>query len=55
MKIEEKALEYAQLRYGCNNGNRETQNEIAKVMACKVGYMAGYQQALIDNGLTGQQ
>lgn len=38
-KKEEQAREYAKSRYG-NNGC-ETGNEIAKVQACTVGYIAG--------------
>ena len=41
---EEKAREYAKLRYG--NKGRETNNEIAKVNACTVGYIAGWVEAL---------
>ena len=39
-KKEEQAREYAKSRYG-NNGH-ETGNEIAKVQACTVGYIAGW-------------
>ena len=39
-KKEEQAREYAKSRYG-NNGH-ETRNEIAKVQACTVGYIAGW-------------
>ena len=39
-KKEEQAREYAKSRYG-NNGC-ETGNEIAKVQACTVGYIAGW-------------
>lgn len=46
MSKEEKAIEYAKMRYGCNNGNRETGNEIAKVIACRVGFEAGWDGAL---------
>lgn len=46
MSKEYKAKEYAQMRYGCNNGNKETQNEIAKVVACIVGFKAGWDEAL---------
>lgn len=45
-KKEDKANEYAQIRYGCNNGNKETQNEIAKFIACRVGFEAGWDEAL---------
>lgn len=41
----EKAIEYAKMRYSCNNGNRETNNEIAKVIACRVGFEAGWDAA----------
>lgn len=41
---EQKAREYAKLRYG-NNGE-ETSNEIAKVQACTVGYLEGWDEAL---------
>lgn len=41
---EQKAREYAKLRYG--NKGRETNNEIAKVNACTVGYIAGWDEAL---------
>ena len=44
-KKEEQAREYAKSRYG-NNGNRETCNEIAKVQACTVGYIAGWDACL---------
>lgn len=44
MNKKEKAFEYAKMRYG-NNGN-ETQNEIAKMIACRVGYEAGWDEAL---------
>lgn len=43
-KKEEQAREYAKSRYG-NNGY-ETGNEIAKVQACTVGYIAGWDEAL---------
>lgn len=46
MNKKDKAVEYAQMRYGCNNGNRETGNEIAKVIACRVGFEAGWDEAL---------
>ena len=39
-KKEEQSREYARLRYG-NNGHK-TGNEIAKVQACTVGYIAGW-------------
>lgn len=42
-KKEEQAREYAKSRYG-NNGN-ESGNEIAKVQACTVGYIAGWDAA----------
>lgn len=45
---ENKAIEYAQARYGRNNGSEETENELAKMMACKVGYMAGWDEAAAD-------
>jgi hypothetical protein len=41
---EEQAREYAKSRYG-NNGH-ETGNEIAKVQACTVGYIAGWDACL---------
>lgn len=44
MSKEDKAFEYAKMRYG-NNGN-ETQNEMAKMIACRVGYEAGWDEAL---------
>lgn len=44
MTKEERAIEYAKARYG-NNG-KETQNEIAKVIACRVGYEAGWDEAI---------
>lgn len=44
MNKKEKAFEYAKMRYG-NNGN-ETQNEMAKMIACRVGYEAGWDEAL---------
>ena len=45
---ENKAIEFAQARYGRNNGSEETENELAKMMACKVGYMAGWEAAEED-------
>lgn len=44
MSKKERAIEYAKARYG-NNG-KETQNEIAKVIACRVGYEAGWDACL---------
>ena len=43
-KKEEQAREYAKSRYG-NNGY-ETGNEIAKVQACTVGYIAGWDDCM---------
>ena len=43
-KKEDLAREYAKSRYG-NNGC-ETGNEIAKVQACTVGYIAGWDSCL---------
>lgn len=43
-KKEEQAREYAKSRYG-NNGY-ETGNEIAKVQACTVGYIAGWDSCM---------
>lgn len=43
-KKQEKAFEYAKARYG--NKGKETKNEIAKVIACRVGYEAGWDEAL---------
>ena len=45
-KKKEKAIEYAKMRYSCNNGNRETKNEIAKVIACRVGFEAGWEECM---------
>lgn len=44
MNKKEKAFEYAKMRYG-NNG-KETQNEMAKMIACRVGYEAGWDEVL---------
>ena len=53
MNKTEKAVEFAKARYRNNGSNgEETQNEIAeiaKMIACKVGYEAGWEEALKVN------
>ena len=44
--IEEKAKEFAIARYGSNGAPMTTQNEMAKVQACAVGYRDGWNEAL---------
>lgn len=41
-QLSHKAREFAAKRYGNNGGHITTQNEIAKVQACAVGYRAGW-------------
>lgn len=43
---EQKAKEYAIARYGSNDERNETQYEIAKVVACRVGFEKGWDEAL---------
>lgn len=42
----EKAKEYATARYGSNDKRKNTQYEIAKVIACIVGFEKGWDEAL---------
>lgn len=50
MNKTEKAVEFSKARYGNNGSNgEETQNEIAKMIACKIGYEAGWDEALKVN------
>lgn len=46
MDKEQKAKEYAIARYGSNDKRDETQYEIAKVVACRVGFEKGWDEAL---------
>lgn len=41
-QLSHKSREFAAKRYGNNGGHITTQNEIAKVQACAVGYRAGW-------------
>lgn len=46
MDKEQKAKEYAIARYGSNDERNETQYEMAKVVACRVGFEKGWDEAL---------
>lgn len=46
MDKEQKAKEYAIARYGSNDERNETQYEMAKVVACRVGFEKGWDDAL---------
>lgn len=45
-ELTQKSREFAIARYGNNGGPTTTQNEMAKVQACAVGYRVGWNEAL---------
>ena len=45
-ELTQKSRDFAITRYGNNGGPTTTQNEMAKVQACAVGYRVGWNEAL---------